>query len=190
MPKATSANGLTEKEDKFCREYAKCLNATQAALRAGYSPRSAHLIGHENLKKTKIQTRLGAIASITPETVINEVVHIAMARVTDVASFSSDSMTVKSDAAMSDRGKAALKSLKFTETYTEEGVKKTIEFTMHDKLKALDTVMRKFKMYPPEMKVLEAIAVLLDTGMVSPELAQTWQNEIIGFNEKVRGLPS
>ena len=40
---------MTEKQKLFCEEYLIDLNATQAALRAGYS------IGNENLKKPEIQ---------------------------------------------------------------------------------------------------------------------------------------
>ncbi len=47
---------LTQKENRFCWEYLVDLNATQAAIRVGYSKRSASSIGYENLKKQKIQT--------------------------------------------------------------------------------------------------------------------------------------
>ena len=46
---------LTQKQRRFCEEYLVDLNATQAAIRAGYAKRSASSIGHENRKKPKIQ---------------------------------------------------------------------------------------------------------------------------------------
>lgn len=46
---------LTEKQKAFCNEYLIDLNATQAAIRAGYSEKTAYCIGHENLKKPEIQ---------------------------------------------------------------------------------------------------------------------------------------
>lgn len=46
---------LTEKQTRFVDEYLVDLNATQAALRAGYSRRTAGSIGDENLKKPEIQ---------------------------------------------------------------------------------------------------------------------------------------
>lgn len=46
---------LTEKQTKFCEEYLIDLNATQAAIRAGYSEKTAYSIGNENLKKPEIQ---------------------------------------------------------------------------------------------------------------------------------------
>ncbi|KMJ53784.1 hypothetical protein ACG97_05925 [Vogesella sp. EB] len=46
---------LTAKQSRFVDEYLIDLNATQAALRAGYSKRTAGQIGDENLKKPEIQ---------------------------------------------------------------------------------------------------------------------------------------
>lgn len=46
---------LTEKQKRFCDEYLIDLNATQAAIRAGYSEKTAHSIGAENLTKPEIQ---------------------------------------------------------------------------------------------------------------------------------------
>ncbi len=46
---------LTAKQQRFVDEYLIDLNATQAAIRAGYSPKSAYSIGQENLKKPEIQ---------------------------------------------------------------------------------------------------------------------------------------
>ena len=45
---------LTSKQELFCKEYLLDLNATQAAIRAGYSERTACAIGTENLRKPNI----------------------------------------------------------------------------------------------------------------------------------------
>jgi phage terminase small subunit len=45
---------LTPKQAAFVREYLIDLNLTQAAIRAGYSPKTAEKIGSENLKKPDI----------------------------------------------------------------------------------------------------------------------------------------
>lgn len=47
---------MTEKQKRFCDEYLIDLNATQAAIRAGYSAKTAKAIGCENLTKPDIQT--------------------------------------------------------------------------------------------------------------------------------------
>lgn len=47
--------GMTAKQKMFCDEYLIDLNATQAAIRAGYSKRTARKIGQENLTKPDIK---------------------------------------------------------------------------------------------------------------------------------------
>ena len=47
-------NKLTAKQQRFVDEYLIDLNATQAAIRAGYSEKTAGSIGEENLKKPDI----------------------------------------------------------------------------------------------------------------------------------------
>ena len=46
---------LTEKQKRFCDEYLVDLNATQAAIRAGYSKKTAKQIAQQNLTKLDIQ---------------------------------------------------------------------------------------------------------------------------------------
>lgn len=53
---------LTLKQEGFCIEYAACGNATQAAINAGYSPKTAYSIGQENLKKPEIVAKIQEIS--------------------------------------------------------------------------------------------------------------------------------
>lgn len=46
---------LTAKQQRFCDEYLIDLNATQAAIRAGYSKKTARVIGQENLLKPAVK---------------------------------------------------------------------------------------------------------------------------------------
>ena len=46
---------LTAKQQRFCDEYLIDLNATQAAIRAGYSKKTAYSIGNENLNKPELK---------------------------------------------------------------------------------------------------------------------------------------
>lgn len=68
---------LTPKQERFVAEYLIDLNATQAAIRAGYSAKTAAAIGHENLTKPEIaaevekrQAKLGETAGIDAEWVL------------------------------------------------------------------------------------------------------------------------
>lgn len=49
---------LTPKQEMFCREYLVDLNASQAAIRAGYSQKTASRMGSENLSKPDIAKRI------------------------------------------------------------------------------------------------------------------------------------
>lgn len=49
---------LTDKQKIFCQEYIKDLNATQAAIRAGYSEETARSIASENLSKPDIKAEI------------------------------------------------------------------------------------------------------------------------------------
>lgn len=49
------AKQLTEKQKRFCDEYLIDLNATQAAIRAGYSPKTAYSMGQRLLKDVDLQ---------------------------------------------------------------------------------------------------------------------------------------
>lgn len=51
---------LRPKQQRFVEEYLIDLNATQAAIRAGYSPRTANEIGAENLAKPSIKAAVEA----------------------------------------------------------------------------------------------------------------------------------
>lgn len=52
---------LNDKQEMFCREYPIDLNATQAAIRAGYSEKTANRTASENLSKPDIQLRISEL---------------------------------------------------------------------------------------------------------------------------------
>lgn len=78
---------LTNKQEQFCREYIIDFNATQAAIRAGYSKKTSHAIGQENLRKPIIKheiTLLTAVirqkVSVTVEMITDEFKKLAFKR--------------------------------------------------------------------------------------------------------------
>jgi phage terminase small subunit len=75
---------LTAKQARFVHEYLVDLNATQAAIRAGYKPKNAAQTGAENLKKPQIQAAIQEAreareksSMITAEWVLKEISKIA-----------------------------------------------------------------------------------------------------------------
>lgn len=74
---------LSPKQKRFVAEYLIDSNATQAAIRAGYSPKTAYSIGAENLKKPEIAAAVEAgfgklvdRLEITAESLIRDVVDV------------------------------------------------------------------------------------------------------------------
>ena len=57
---------MNEKQVRFCEEYIIDHNATQAAIRAGYSPKTAKQIGSENLTKPDIAEKIRELEAEIP----------------------------------------------------------------------------------------------------------------------------
>ena len=115
---------LTAKQKKFVEEYLIDLNATQAAIRAGYSPETAEQIGYQQLQKTSVKNEIDkAMAErsrrtgINQDRVLRELAKIAFVNPGDVINF--DEATVKSDAKEDDL--AAIASVKIKNIPTEDG---------------------------------------------------------------------
>lgn len=83
---------LTDKQKRFCEEYLIDLNATQAAIRAGYSPKTAEQTASRLLRNVKVQEyiakrqkELSRSTQITQERVIKELALIAFSNNADYA---------------------------------------------------------------------------------------------------------
>ena len=86
------AGKLTPKQKKFVGEYLIDLNATQAAIRAGYSEKTARQIASEYLSKPNIQAEIQrrqakyqSKLEITQEKILQELAAIAFANGSDYA---------------------------------------------------------------------------------------------------------
>ena len=79
---------MTPKQERFCEEYLVDLNATQAAIRAGYSEKTAKDIACQNLAKLNIQERIAGLrkeqserTQITADRVVEELKYIGLANI-------------------------------------------------------------------------------------------------------------
>ena len=127
---------MTKKQKRFVEEYLIDLNATQAAIRAGYSPETAGAIGAENLKKPEIKSRIDkAMAErsrrtgVNADRVIRELARIGFARLTDVVD--PETAEIRRDASEDDLACIQSVKVKPGEFGTEREVK------MYDKRAAL-----------------------------------------------------
>jgi len=138
---------LTPKQSAFTAEYLVDRNATQAAIRAGYSEKTAQRIGFENLTKpviAKVIEQAIKIQSertkVTADKVIAEYAKIAFA---DVRSFIDPGGKTKSIHDLSKDDSAAIKDFE----RTADG---STKIKLHDKLKSLDSLAKHLGLLQPE----------------------------------------
>lgn len=133
---------LTDKQRRFCEEYLIDLNATQAAIRAGYSENTAAVIGNENLTKPyisdfikKLQLEQSERTKVTADMVIQELAKIGFS---DIKNYFGSDEDQKDITQLENKLSAAVSSIKVTETNWDGGSKTVKEFKLHDKIAALD----------------------------------------------------
>lgn len=144
---------LTKKQKLFVEEYLIDLNATQAAVRAGYSSDTAQQMGSENLSKPVIKNAIDrAMAErsrrtgINQDRVIRELARIAFVNAADVINMKT--ATLKDDASEDDT--AAVQSVK-VKSFGEDGLEREIK--MADKLKALELLGKHLGMFQNNVNV-------------------------------------
>jgi phage terminase small subunit len=146
---------LTPKQERFVEEYLIDLNATQAAIRAGYSQRTAASIGEENLRKPEISAAIHAAKAarsertgITQDRVLQELARIAFY---DLRKLYREDGSLKAPHEWDDDTAAALAGVEVVETkgnaeIGEEGARHIPEFVkkakVFDKNSALTLAMR------------------------------------------------
>lgn len=147
---------LTPKQKLFVDEYLIDLNATQAAIRAGYSPNNADKIGSELLGKTRVSDAISkAMAERSRRTGINqdrilmELAKIALVNPANVVDF--DEATILDSALPEDLAAVASVKVKRFPTKEGEGIEREIKF--YDKTKALDLAGRHLGMFKDKLEV-------------------------------------
>lgn len=140
---------LNPKQQRFVEEYLIDLNATQAAIRAGYSPKTATAIASENLAKPNISAAIACAMAerskrtgITQDRVLEELAKVAFIKLTDIVD---DTGKIKADATDEDR--ACIESIKYKRTNTDTGYSEEREVKASPKLKALELIGRHLGMF-------------------------------------------
>lgn len=110
--------GLTAKQQRFVDEYLVDLNATQAAIRSGYSARTADRIGPELLGKTWVaeaiaarQAKIAQKLEITQESIVAELAKIGFS---DIRRMFSDAGALRRIESLDDQAAACLSSVEVT----------------------------------------------------------------------------
>lgn len=136
---------LTNKQRLFVAEYLCDLNATQAAIRAGYSRPSARITASKLLTKANVQAALAEAfdarierTEITADRVLQEYARLGLSDMRQFVSWGPDGVSWKHSEEL-DEGAAACVS-EVSETISEGG--RTRRFKLHSKTTALDALAK------------------------------------------------
>lgn len=158
---ASVATDLPPRRQRFVEEYLIDLNATQAAIRSGYSPRTANEQGARLLAIVSVREAVdraraerSARVGLTADRVLEELAAIGFAKLDDFAAWGpgrfalEPSDTVDARAVQEVRVKETITSTPFGETRkVEQGIK------LHDKLGTLKLLGQHIGMFPDRHEI-------------------------------------
>ena len=161
---ATRENLLTEKQQRFVDEYIVDLNATRAAIRAGYSPKTAESQGARLLRNAKVQEAVRNAKQsrqertrVTADQTVREIARIAFA---DPRGLVNEKGGAKSLHELDDNLAAAVSSIEVDE-YGK------VKYKLWVKNQALDMLMKHMGLYekdnsqsaPPVIQEIRLVAL-------------------------------
>jgi phage terminase small subunit len=147
-PSEVSDDTLTAKQQCFVSEYLVDLNATQAAIRAGYSEKTAYSIGPENLTKPLVQAAIAAAmeerakrTEVTQDRVVAELAKIGFANMRNYMRTGDNGDPYLDFSALTEDQTAALAEVTVDDYVEGRGENsravKRVKFKLHDKRAAL-----------------------------------------------------
>lgn len=148
-------DNLTVKQRMFVEEYLIDLNATQAAIRAGYSAKTADQQGSRMLANVKVQQAIAERMAerskrtgVSQDRVVLELAKVAFLKMTDVVDRNG---AIKQDASEDDL--ACIESIKYKESDNEYGGSVEREVKVASKLKALELLGKHLGMWNDKLDV-------------------------------------
>ena len=157
------------KHERFCLEYVRDLNATQAAIRAGYAARNANVTGPRLRASIKVAARIAELQAqitsrleISAELVLREAARLAFS---DPRKFFNVDGSLKPITQLDDDAAAALASFESVEKLVPDEDGKTEEIRklkLWDKPSALVMLGRHFKLFVEKIDVGGDLAAALD----------------------------
>jgi phage terminase small subunit len=156
---------MNEKQARFVREFLIDLCATQAAVRAGYSRKTATEIGYELLRKPDIQLAINeakaeraARLQVDQDAVVRRLAAVAFADLGDFASWDAEgNLTVTASEDLDPEKRQAIRDVAVTTT-SRHGRDETVvtvktALRLHDSLRALEMLGRHLGMFMDRSKV-------------------------------------
>ena len=154
---------MTDKQKRFVEEYLIDLNATQAAIRAGYSPNRASEQAHQLLQKTTVQKAIAESMAkrsrrtgVTQDRVVRELAKIAFLDMTQVVD---DHGRIRDDATPEDR--ACIESIKYKSSSGDQGESVEREVKVASKSKALELLGKHLGMYSDKLNIEGAVPIVI-----------------------------
>lgn len=154
---------LRDKQQRFVDEYLIDLNATQAAIRAGYSVKTANEQGSQNLAKLSIQQAIAERMAersrrtgVNQDRVVLELAKIAFVKMTDIVDSEGN---IKGDAAEDDL--ACIESVKYKHSDTDTGYSEEREVKIASKLKALELLGKHLGMWNDKVDLNVTLPIVI-----------------------------
>jgi phage terminase small subunit len=154
---------LTDRQQRFVEEYLIDLNATQAAVRAGYSAKTADQQGSRMLANVKVQQAVAEQMAerskrtgINQDRVVMELARIAFVKMTDIVD---EDGRIRDDAAEDDV--ACIESIKYKRSESDTGSSEERETKIASKLKALELLGKHLGMWNDKVDVNIAVPVVI-----------------------------
>lgn len=142
---------LTDKEKVFIEAYLVDFNGANAALTAGYSPKTARQIAANLLSKVYIQDaikievdKILANNRTLALRVVRECEKIAFGKISDIMEFDDNGVVLKSS---SEIDTSTIESISFDENYTQTGVSRKKRVKQYSKEKALEILAKYTTLY-------------------------------------------
>jgi len=148
------AEKLTPRQLKFIDEYMIDLNATQAAIRAGYAKRSAHVMGVKTLEIPYVKAALKAAMAkqsarthITADQVVKELAKVALSDIKDFVTIKDGNVQANSLDALQEGKSRVIKKLRARRAvrFGSDGERIPeieYEYELYDKIKSLELLAR------------------------------------------------
>jgi len=154
---------LTAKQQRFVDEYLIDLNATQSAIRAGYSIKTANEQGSQLLAKLSIQEAIGGAMAersrrtgVSQDRVVQELAKIAFVKMTDIVD---DQCRIKESA--TDDDLSCIEAVKVKNSVSDTGSSIEREVRIAPKLKALELLGKHLGMWNDKLDVNVAVPIVI-----------------------------
>ena len=173
---------LTPKQRAFVGgEYVIDLNGAQAAIRAGYSKRTAKEMAHENLTKPHIVAAIQKVVEarserteVTQDRVVEELAHLAFASIGDVVEWDGSKVTIKASEDLPDEVLHAISEV--GESFNKDG-DRSVKVKQYDKPQIPHLDKRKTSLAPATKRA----KMFLDQEKRSPTRCSYYEARLTGI---------